>query len=90
MDYNIQSCSTLHLVLRLRGGGGDPCDQGEQSPPPIKVRSDFRVLVGFWTIHTGPDGGGRVEFSLPDSLTRYRLMAVASTLDHFGKSDDGS
>ena len=23
-DYNIQTKSTLHLVLRLRGGGGDP------------------------------------------------------------------
>jgi len=89
-DYNIQKSSTLHLVLRLRGGGDPNYRPPPRAPPPIKVRSDFRALVGFWTIRTDVNGAGRAKFTLPDSLTRYRVMAVAATLDHFGKADEES
>ncbi|MCA9671500.1 MAG: hypothetical protein KC503_38145 [Myxococcales bacterium] len=46
--------------------------------PKIKVRKDFRALALFAPALVS-DASGKIEktFKLPDSLTRYRLMAVA-------------
>ncbi len=50
------------------GGGGDAG----------AVRSDFRALA-FWlgSVTTAADGRATVEVTLPESLTTYRIMAVA-------------
>lgn len=54
------------------GGGGGREDEGEQ------VRRDFRALA-VWQGDVVTDGSGRatIRFPLPDSLTTYRVMAVA-------------
>jgi alpha-2-macroglobulin len=47
-------------------------------PPGAEVRQDFRPLV-FWlgSAATGPDGRATTTVTLPDSLTTYRIIAVA-------------
>jgi uncharacterized protein YfaS (alpha-2-macroglobulin family) len=54
------------------GGGGGAADG------PGSVRKDFRVLA-FWVGSVTTDAGGRatVKVKLPESLTTYRIMAVA-------------
>jgi alpha-2-macroglobulin len=51
------------------GGGGDA---------GAAMRRDFRTLA-FWlgSVVTGADGAARADVTLPESLTTYRIMAVA-------------
>ena len=61
----------------------------EESNKPIQVRKDFRALVAFLP-KVAADGKGHAEvsFKLPDSLTRYRIMAVAVHGEReFGKGE---
>jgi alpha-2-macroglobulin len=65
-----------HRVLTPKGaddGGGGGKDAG-----PSVVRKDFRVLA-FWvgSVITDAKGRARTEITLPESLTTYRIMAVA-------------
>src|SRR4029079_15451616 len=48
----------------------------------VDFRSDFRTLV-FWlgSVTTAADGRASVSVTLPDSLTTYRIMAVAGDLE---------
>ncbi|MGE3344072.1 MAG: alpha-2-macroglobulin family protein [Vicinamibacterales bacterium] len=53
------------------------------------VRSNFRPMA-FWvgSLTTDTNGRAQTEATLPDSLTTYRIMAVAGTPDsHFGSGD---
>jgi hypothetical protein len=73
--------SGLGLDKGLAGGGG-----GESASPS---RKDFRAAA-YWnpSVVTDVDGKAEVRFKLPDSLTTYRIMAVASAMDdRFGKGD---
>jgi uncharacterized protein YfaS (alpha-2-macroglobulin family) len=66
IDYNIQMESTLHLVLRLRGGG----DPGMQ-PRAVYCREDFRALATFSSaVTTDAQGKVNFDFEMPDNLTR--------------------
>jgi len=72
------------------GGGGGRGGAGPPAPPPpapllvgpqsavLDIRTDFRPLV-FWlgSATTGADGRATTTVTLPDSLTTYRIMAVA-------------
>ncbi len=63
-------------VLTPKGaedGGGGGADAG-----PGTLRKDFRVLA-FWlgSLVTDANGRARTEVTLPESLTTYRIMAVA-------------
>ena len=63
-------------VLTPKGGtegGGGGADAGAGM-----LRKDFRVLA-FWvgSVVTGADGTASVAITLPESLTTYRIMAVA-------------
>lgn len=63
------------------GGGGGMAGDG--------MRSDFRVLA-FWigSVTTGADGRATVTVKLPESLTTYRIMAVAGDREsRFGSGD---
>lgn len=72
----------IHLVQRKLygekglgsggGGGGDGSGSG--------FRSEFKTTVLFApAVVTDASGRAQVEFTLPDNLTTYRLMAVALT-----------
>jgi hypothetical protein len=67
-----------------RSGGGGGVDAGGE-----QVRRDFRALA-FWqgVVVTDEQGRATVRFPLPDSLTTYRVMAVAvAGEDQFGSAD---
>ncbi len=50
----------------------------EQAQTPITVRTNFDPLAVFApVVTTDSDGRAVVEMTLPDNLTRYRIMAVA-------------
>jgi hypothetical protein len=66
-------------------GGGGGVDAGPGTP----VRKDFRVLA-FWLGSLATDARGRVaaDVTLPESLTTYRIMAVAGDREsRFGQGD---
>ncbi len=72
----------IHLVQRKLygekglGGGGGGGGEGSGSG----FRSEFKTTVLFSpAVLTDADGHAQVEFTLPDNLTTYRLMAVALT-----------
>jgi uncharacterized protein YfaS (alpha-2-macroglobulin family) len=74
-------------VLTPKGeteGGGGGGDEGAGT-----MRKDFRVLA-FWlgSVATDANGKGSVEVKLPESLTTYRIMAVAADrASRFGSND---
>lgn len=82
--------SRLHVIGQrnygekgeAHGGGGGAALAG------IDLRSDFRPTA-YWepVVRTGEDGKASLSFSLPDSLTRFRLMAVANSGRRFGSGD---
>ena len=64
------------------GGGGGDAGAGT-------LRRDFRVLA-FWlgSVTTDASGRARVDVKLPESLTTYRIMAVAGDRrSRFGSAD---
>ncbi|MEI7547880.1 MAG: alpha-2-macroglobulin family protein, partial [Actinomycetota bacterium] len=56
---------------------------------PVAVRSNFDALALFQpTVTTGAGGTATVDVTLPDNLTRYRVMVVAvSRADRFGSAE---
>jgi alpha-2-macroglobulin len=66
------------------GGGGD-----EGSAAAAWMRSRFEATA-YWnpSVKVGPDGLARVPVRLPDSLTRYRIRAIAACAgQRFGFAD---
>jgi uncharacterized protein YfaS (alpha-2-macroglobulin family) len=62
----------------------------DTGPEPIRVRMDFNPLATFAPqVRTDADGKARVEVTLPDNLTRYRIMVVAvdSSGSQFGSAE---
>ncbi len=74
-------------VLTPKGateGGGGGADAGAAT-----MRKDFRVLA-FWlgSVVTDASGHANVDVKLPESLTTYRIMAVAGDMQsRFGSGD---
>ena len=70
------------LALTQKGfiiGGG-----GEEVTGNVKnVRKEFRTLA-FWqgSMLTGPDGKATFQFTAPDNLTTYRIVAIGETKAH--------
>ncbi len=69
--------------------GGDNKLASTGGVDPVDVRSNFDALALFQpTVVTGADGTATVEVTLPDNLTRYRVMVVAvSGADQFGSAE---
>ncbi len=56
----------------------DMAFDGGNAAQPVRIRVDFNPLAVFApTVKTDANGQARVPFTLPDNLTRYRIMAVA-------------
>lgn len=61
---------------------------GEEAPAVIRERTNLDPLAVFSTDNQ-TDAAGRtsVPVTVPDNLTRYRIAAVAATVDKFGTSE---
>ena len=87
--FNVDSRQRIvsRRVLTPKGdtdGGGGGADAGAGT-----LRKDFRVLA-FWlgSVTTDQNGQAHVNVTLPESLTTYRIMAVAADrLSRFGSGD---
>jgi alpha-2-macroglobulin len=64
-------------------------DEAAPDGPAIALRTNFDALAAFEpSIKTDASGHATVELTLPDSLTRYRVMAVAvHGADRFGQGE---
>lgn len=73
------------------GGGEAAADDGKSNSAggAIDVRSQFDALALFEpSVTTGADGTVTVPFTMPDTLTRYRVMVVAVSGDErFGSGE---
>jgi len=60
-----------------------------QGPQSVQLRSNFDALAKWApSVVTDEKGHAEVKFKLPDNLTRYRIMAVAShASNEFGSGD---
>jgi uncharacterized protein YfaS (alpha-2-macroglobulin family) len=60
-----------------------------QPAPAIAIRTRFNPLAAFApAVHTDASGRATVELTLPDNLTRYRVVAIAVAGDRqFGKGE---
>jgi uncharacterized protein YfaS (alpha-2-macroglobulin family) len=90
--FTLESREDLaHLLINPNGGSGGDKGHDGGGGGPTSVRSDFRATAYFEpSLTTGKDGKAHVEFKLPDSLTSYRLMAVAAGEDDrfgFGEAE---
>ncbi|MGK7913561.1 MAG: Ig-like domain-containing protein, partial [Synechococcus sp.] len=67
------------------GYGGGLSAGGEGT----RVRTDFKPLAYYGTVETDEGGTAEVTFTLPDDLTTWRVMAVASAKNElqFGNGD---
>jgi alpha-2-macroglobulin len=67
-------------IMGLDGGGGGP---------PARIRRDFRALAYYnGSVLTDPQGRARISFTVPDDLTTWRIMAVATDGKlRFGSND---
>ena len=70
-------------------GGGD--DEGSDGPDIVTDEESIRLRENFtpcalWlgSVKTDAEGKFSTTYTNPDTLTRYRLMAVATTADQFG------
>jgi uncharacterized protein YfaS (alpha-2-macroglobulin family) len=65
----------MAVVEEAEAGAGQDGDAAQQ---PIRVRTDFNPLATFApAARTGADGRATVSVTVPDNLTRYRVMVVA-------------
>jgi uncharacterized protein YfaS (alpha-2-macroglobulin family) len=83
--------SRQRIVSRrvLTPKGGTEGGGGGEEPGAGTVRKDFRVLA-FWvgSVVTDANGQASVDVTLPESLTTYRIMAVAADkASRFGSAD---
>lgn len=64
----------LEALPGVRGGSAG----GADTPPPVALRSDF-AETAFWQpqLLTGADGSAAIEFTVPDSVTSWRVWVAA-------------
>jgi uncharacterized protein YfaS (alpha-2-macroglobulin family) len=77
-------------AMRMKARGGMVAEAGaDEAPEPIRMRTDFAALALFAaSVPTDANGRAEVAVTLPDNLTRYRVMAVAATRENrFGKGE---
>jgi uncharacterized protein YfaS (alpha-2-macroglobulin family) len=87
--FGMESRADLARIFRASFGqlGVDKGDEGGGGGEPM--RADFRATAWFQpAVKTGADGRAHVRFKLPDNLTTFRVMAVASAQDdRFGDGE---
>ena len=88
----VETASLLQYVIGQRGFGEKGQDRGGGGGAPglagVDLRSKF-VPTAYWnpSVHTDAAGKAKVDFLLPDNLSRFRLMAVAQSGRLFGSGE---
>jgi uncharacterized protein YfaS (alpha-2-macroglobulin family) len=79
-----QAAGRQMMRAKAANGGG-----GGAAPAPIAIRSNFDPLAAFApAVTTGAGGKASVEVTMPDNLTRYRVVALAVAGEkQFGKGE---
>lgn len=87
----VDTSETRTSVIGQRGSSQKGANQGGGGGSAVgNYRNDFSTTA-FWSprLKVDAQGQAKVSFVLPDSLTRYRLMAVALTADSkFGSGSE--
>lgn len=88
-DAGEGSAASLAPTPSPRARAAAEAPAGTPASTPIAERVDFGALAVFAPeVPTGADGSATVEVTLPDNLTRYRVMAVAADdVDRFGLAE---
>src|SRR5690606_25493638 len=84
-----------YKMKRLDANQAGDLAKAEQKPvvpaetAPVAIRTNFNPLAAFSpSVTTGADGKATVQVTLPDNLTRYRVVAIAAHGDkQFGKGE---
>ncbi|MEO8877181.1 MAG: alpha-2-macroglobulin family protein, partial [Polyangiaceae bacterium] len=79
--FAIESRDDLARVFLTALGNTGADKGGEGGGGGMSVRQDFRTTAYFEPNLIAENGKAHVKFKLPDSLTTYRLMAVAAAED---------
>ncbi len=69
---------------------GEPEPDAPGAPKSIAIRANFNPLAAFApAVKTDANGAATVDIKLPDNLTRYRIVAIATGGDkQFGKGEN--
>jgi uncharacterized protein YfaS (alpha-2-macroglobulin family) len=74
-----------------RGEGGQQAGQKQRGQPnaSIAIRSNFNPLAAFApAVRTDASGRATIDVRMPDNLTRYRIIAIATAGDkQYGKGE---
>jgi uncharacterized protein YfaS (alpha-2-macroglobulin family) len=70
--------------------GDDESGAAQDPSKPISIRSNFNPLAAFSpSVKTDASGRAIVDIKVPDNLTRYRIVAIATAGDkQFGKGEN--
>ncbi len=78
MSYKDRPANKATFLIRRSEGVTRSHFAREQLQPSIKVRENFNALAVFEAaLSTDNNGHAEVKVKLPDSLTKYRIMAIA-------------
>ncbi len=73
---DVTTVTTFHTKLTLGGSG----ENGKQQP--VKARSNFAETAFFFPdLHTDENGDLVIKFTVPESLTKWKVMGFAHTKD---------
>lgn len=83
--------AAMEMEMAVEESAADFAGEAQQEGQPIRVRSNFDPLALFApTVTTDADGNASVDVTLPDNLTRYRVMVVAVSGGKFFGSGESS
>ena len=78
-ELHSQELAQMLKLLPPTGGDGDSDNSGSNTGIAQSVRQDFNPVAYFApALRTDADGNLRVKFRVPDTMTRYRIYALAS------------
>jgi uncharacterized protein YfaS (alpha-2-macroglobulin family) len=75
---------------RSKNSEQDEAQKQQGTGQTIAIRSNFNPLAAFApTVKTDAQGRATIDIKVPDNLTRYRIVAIATAGDkQFGKGED--
>ncbi len=82
LDIVDNSIQLSEEAMRLRGTGAAEEDMDDSGDPAVTLRENFNETAFFYpALRTDALGNVNIEFTLPESLTTWRLLGLAHTQD---------